>query len=161
LLGIPHYVTLEQVEGTAVDARSDIYYLGITAYEMVTGRRPFQEEDLIKLMDCHINQEMPDPRQYVPDLPEDLIRIIFKASPKNPLDRYQGAEQMLFDLQKISERLGITPEFVPKEPLRMMSLFLFYHEDQLLRLNAILEEFTGKILNIGATIKAAEFKDIE
>ncbi|RPH48795.1 MAG: serine/threonine protein kinase [Desulfobacteraceae bacterium] len=160
-LGTPHYLSPEQVEGNAVDARSDIYSLGITAYEMVTGRRPFVEEDLTKLMDCHINQEMPDPRPIVPDLPEDLIRIIFKAAQKNPLARYQQAEQMLADLQQISERLGIATESNSKEPRKMMSLFLFYRDDQQLRLNAILEEFSRSITDLGATLKAAEFKDIE
>ncbi len=160
-LGTPHYLSPEQVEGNAVDARSDIYSLGITAYEMVTGRRPFPEEDLTKLMDCHINQDMPDPRTIVPDLPEDLIRIIFKAAQKNPSARYQRAEQMLDDLQQISERLGVATESNSKEPRKMMSLFLFYREDQQLRLNAILEEFSRRIMDLGATLRAAEFKDIE
>jgi len=160
-LGTPHYMSPEQVEGAAVDARSDIYSLGITAYEMVTGRRPFLEEDLTKLMDCHINQDLPDPRQIDPDLPEDLIRILFKAAQKNPLARYQRAEEMLADLQQISERLGIVPEPIRRDPRKMMSLFLFYREDQQLRLNAILEEFSRKIIDLGATLKAAEFKDIE
>lgn len=160
-MGTPHYLSPEQVEGTAVDARSDIYSLGITAYEMVTGRRPFQDQDLTKLMDSHINREMPDPRQIVPGLPEDLIRIIFKAAHKNPLARYQQAELMLDDLQQISERLGIATESNLKEPRKMMSLFLFYREDQQLRLNAILEEFSRTITDIGATLKATEFKDIE
>jgi len=160
-LGTPHYLSPEQVEGAAVDARSDIYSLGITAYEMVTGRRPFPEEDLTKLMDCHINKEMPDPRPIVPALPEDLIRIIFKAAQKNPSARYQRAEQMLADLQQVSERLGIAPESNPKESRKMMSLFLFYREDQQLKLNAVLEEFSRMVADLGATLKAAEFKDIE
>jgi tRNA A-37 threonylcarbamoyl transferase component Bud32 len=160
-IGTPHYMSPEQVEGTAVDARSDIYSLGITAYELVTGRRPFLEEDLTKLMDCHLNRDLPDPRQIVPDLPEDLIRIIFKATWKDPLARYQRVEEMLADLRQVSERLGIAPEPVPKDPRKMMSLFLFYREDQQLRLNAILEEFSRKIIELGATLKAAEFKDIE
>ncbi|OQW99542.1 MAG: hypothetical protein BWK74_01985 [Desulfobacteraceae bacterium A6] len=68
---------------------------------------------------------------------------------------------MLDDLQQISERLGIATESNPKEPRKMMSLFLFYREDQQLRLNAILEEFSRRIIDLGATLKAAEFKDIE
>ncbi len=112
-------------------------------------------------MDCHIDQDMPDPRQIVPDLPEDLIRIIFKAAQKNPLARYQHAEQMLADIQQVSERLSIVTESNPKELRKMMSLFLFYRDDQQLRLNAILEEFSRSITDLGATLKAAEFKDIE
>jgi len=160
-LETPHYLSPEQVEGTAVDARSDIYSLGIMAYELVTGRRPFLEEDLTKLMDCYRNQDLPNTRSIVPDLPEDLIRIIFKAAQKNPLARYQGAEEMLADLRQVFERLGIAPEPVSKDPRQMMSLFLFYREDQQLRLNAILEEFSRKIIELGATLKAADFKDIE
>jgi hypothetical protein len=68
---------------------------------------------------------------------------------------------MLADLRQVSERLGIAPEPIPKDPRKMMSLFLFYREDQQLRLNAILEEFSRKIIDLGATLKAAEFKDIE
>ena len=159
--GTPHYMSPEQVEGSAVDARSDIYSLGITAYELVTGLRPFLEDDITKLMDCHVNRELPDPRQVVPDLPEDLIRIIFKATWKDPLARYQRVEEMLADLRQVSERLSIVPEPSPKDPRKMMSLFLFYREDQQLRLNEILEEFSRKVIDLGATLKAAEFKDIE
>lgn len=77
------------------------------------------------------------------------------------LFRFQRAEQMLADLHQVSERLGIAPESNPKEPRKMMSLFLFYREDQQLRLNALLDEFSRSITDIGAILKAAEFKDIE
>jgi serine/threonine protein kinase len=160
-LGTPDYMSPEQVEGTSVDGRSDIYSLGLTAYELVTGQRPFLEKDLTRLLDCHLNRELPDPRQIVPDLPEDLVRVIFKAAQKNPADRYQSTEEMLADLQRVSESLGIVREITPKEQRRMMSLFLFYREEQQLPLNTVLEEFSRKILDLGATLKAAEFKDIE
>ena len=69
----------EQIEGDAVDPRTDIYALGIVAFEMVTGERPFPEDDIGLLMEMHVNEEVPDPAGIVRDLQKPLREFIVRA----------------------------------------------------------------------------------
>jgi serine/threonine protein kinase len=68
--GTVAFMSPEEIEGESVDQRSDIYVLGITAYEMLTGRRPFPEDDLPALLNMHLEQDIPDPAELRPDIPE-------------------------------------------------------------------------------------------
>jgi hemerythrin-like domain-containing protein len=100
------YMAPEQIECKTVDKRTDIYSLGITAYEMVTGRRPFPEDDIKTIMNTHINQDIPDPITLVPDLPEALRRFIIKACHRDPDQRYLDAGQAYKDILPLSGKLG-------------------------------------------------------
>lgn len=75
LPGTVFYMSPEQIEGEMVDERTDIYSLGIMAYELVTGQRPYPEDDLFELMDLHV-QDVPDPRRLIPDLPDELHIVV-------------------------------------------------------------------------------------
>ena len=97
ILGTPLYMSPEQIKGRPVDNRSDIYSLGITFYESLTGRVPFPHGDIGY---CHIHETPPLPSLLNPDIPETLERIIMKSIEKNPEDRYQNVREILEDINR-------------------------------------------------------------
>ncbi len=154
------YAPPEKIQGNPVDERSDIYALGITTYEMVTGQRPFAGKDPTELMSLHLNKDVPDPRSSIPDLPEELSNFILRATKRDPSERYDNVPQILYDLQPLAQQMGLTRHLQVKEQRKMMSLFLFYQDEHQLILKRLVEEFTNELKKIGADIRAADFKDI-
>ncbi|MDB4444313.1 protein kinase [bacterium] len=104
--GTIHYMAPEQIKCAPVDERTDIYALGITAYEMVAGRTPLEENRVKAIMDMHLNRDVPDPGKVVPGLPEALRRFIVKACQRDPSQRYQDIGQALEDLQPLARKSG-------------------------------------------------------
>ena len=158
LPGTVYYMSPEQIEGESVDQRSDIYSLGIMAYEMLTGQRPYLEEDPAKLMELHLKEDVPDPRTLAPDLPDELSYFIKQATQRDPSARFNTVWEIIRDLQPFADTLGIEGKPHLGEQRKMMSLFLFYHEEQQLRLNELVKQFTSEINKIGAEL---EMRDLE
>lgn len=154
------YMSPEEIEGVAVDQRTDIYALGITAYEMVAGQRPFPEDDLMALMDMHLKRDIPDPIQFRPDLPDGLRQFIFKACARDPAHRYADIEQAMGDLKPLANEFGPLYKPFPFEKRRMTTLHLFYSEKQQLALKRLMEEFSVKAQEIGVDLKAADFREV-
>jgi serine/threonine protein kinase/tetratricopeptide (TPR) repeat protein len=99
MLGTPRYMAPEQVEAKSVDARTDIYALGLIFYEMVTGDVPFTAETTLQLMYKRAHETPPPPNSVVPDLPLWLNNIIVKCLECDPGRRYQSARDILSDLE--------------------------------------------------------------
>lgn len=99
-IGSVHYISPEQATGKMVDARSDIYSLGITMFEMVTGRLPFDGENTVTVAMAHLKDPIASPKDSNPDIPESLEEIILTCTEKRPEDRYQTAEEVITDLRK-------------------------------------------------------------
>ena len=95
------YMSPEQIEGDRIDERTDIYSLGITAFEMITGQRPFPDDDMDKFLEMHSTQEIPDPRSLRPDLPDEFCRFVIQASQKNPDNRYGNVTEIINDLKPL------------------------------------------------------------
>lgn len=100
VMGSVHYSSPEQVRGGASDARSDIYSLGITMYEMVTGRVPYDGDTTVAVAIKHLQEEMVPPSRYTPDIPYSMEQIILKCTQKNPDRRYQNMAQLIEDLKR-------------------------------------------------------------
>lgn len=94
LVGTPAYMSPEQVESRAVDARSDIYSLGAVLYEMATGREPFQSESPTELLRQQLQDAPLAPREINPTLPERVQVAILKALAKNPAERFASAGEL-------------------------------------------------------------------
>lgn len=109
LVGSLPYISPEQIEGlTDIDARTDIYSLGITLYQLVTGRVPFEADSEYSLMRKHL-QEMPvPPVQVMPDVPQGLNDIILTAIEKDRNRRFQSAAAMGAALRSLASSLGVT-----------------------------------------------------
>lgn len=101
LMGSVHYLSPEQARGNYSDEKSDIYSLGITMYEMATGRVPFDSENSVSIALMHIREEITPPRCYFPDIPASLEKIILKCTMKRPSDRYQKIDEVLDDLELV------------------------------------------------------------
>lgn len=91
IIGTPAYMSPEQAHGTHVDARSDIYALGVVLFQMVTGREPFEAPTPVAVLLKQINEAMPLARTLRPDIPPDIDEVIQKATAKAPESRYQTA----------------------------------------------------------------------
>lgn len=101
IIGSAHYFSPEQAKGQYVDSKTDIYSLGIVLYEMVTGKVPYDAESPVSVALKHIQEPVIPPKQINPDIPESLNVLILKAIEKEQYKRYQSANDILLDLQKI------------------------------------------------------------
>ena len=100
--GTPYYISPEQVTGDPPpDLRTDVYSLGATFYQMVTGRPPFVAPTPQETMRQHVIEPLPDPRQFVPDLPPSLCALLARALAKEPEDRYQSAAEFIAALDAL------------------------------------------------------------
>jgi WD40 repeat protein/predicted Ser/Thr protein kinase len=100
VLGTPAYMPPEQARGERGDERSDVYALGATLYELVTGQAPFQETDLLVVMTKVLSEDPQPPRHLRADLPVPLETIIGKAMAKDPARRYRSAHALGEDLRR-------------------------------------------------------------
>lgn len=98
-LGSVHYIAPEQARGQLVDARSDLYSLGIVMYEMLTGTLPYNGENAVEIAVKHMNALPTLPRDIAPDIPPELERITLKAMSASVDERYQNANELLSDLE--------------------------------------------------------------
>lgn len=100
-MGSVHYISPEQARGGFSDERSDIYSLGITMYEMVTGRLPYEGENTVAIALAHLEDAMVPPSVYNPQIPQGLERIILKCTEKKPERRYASANEVIADLRRV------------------------------------------------------------
>lgn len=100
VVGSVHYISPEQARGGYSDERSDLYSLGITMFEMVTGHVPFEGDNTVTVALAHLEEPMPDPRTLNPDVSPSLARIILKCTEKRPERRYPNAAAVISDLRR-------------------------------------------------------------
>ncbi len=101
IVGSLHYMSPEQVRGQKVDARSDIYSVGITLYELLTGTLPIKGNSQYEIMDGHLRQTPVPPREINPSIPADLAGLVMLAVRKDPMERIQSAQEFLRALDSI------------------------------------------------------------
>ncbi len=100
VMGSVHYTSPEQARGGYSDEKSDIYSLGVTMFEMLTGRVPFNGETTVAIAIKHIQEEFPSPREYVPEIPVCVEQIVLKCCQKSPDRRYQSMAELIADLKQ-------------------------------------------------------------
>jgi serine/threonine-protein kinase len=100
-IGTPDYMSPEQLSGSELDARSDLYAAGVVLFECVTGRVPFEAETTWALVAKHLEEQPPDPRTLNADVPVELATVILKAMAKEPSDRFESAGHMHDALARI------------------------------------------------------------
>jgi CRP-like cAMP-binding protein len=159
-MGTPFYQAPEQIDCMPLDERTDIYALGITTYEMVTGKRPYPEDSIGKLWNMHLNQDIPDPTKLVPDLPAVLRDFIIKACRRDPAMRYQNMAEALEGLKPLARELKLTKKDTFMEKRKMATLFLIYKDEHQLALKELMDDFSTKVQNLGIVLKAADFRDL-
>ena len=89
-MGSVHYLSPEQARGGYVDARSDIYSLGIVLYEMLTGNVPFDGDNPVSVAMMHMNEAVPPPSRINPSVSPALDKVVLKATAKHQPDRYKS-----------------------------------------------------------------------
>lgn len=110
VMGTAHYMSPEQARGQKMDARTDIFSLGVVLYEMVTGHVPFEGETMTDVLASILRVEQPSLHQSAPEAPVELQRIVSKALLKDKEERYQASKELLTDLKALKQRLEFEAE---------------------------------------------------
>ena len=106
VMGTARYMSPEQIQGTVIDPRTDIYSLGVTFFEMLGGRPPFEANSAMTLMMMHMTDPVPDLNALRSEISPNLVAVVNKSLAKKPEDRYQSAAKMADALGRVSQRTG-------------------------------------------------------
>jgi tRNA A-37 threonylcarbamoyl transferase component Bud32 len=139
--GTGHYMAPEQITGDPVDARADVYALGITAFEMLTGQRPFPEVEAKALLNLHLTRDVMDPAVLKPDIPEPLRDFILRCGRRDPGRRYQSMAQALAALRPMIGTVALNRRVSASESKKRLFFSLKYAHENLARLGPLLEKF--------------------
>lgn len=104
-LGTPQYMSPEQAQGQHIDARSDIYQVGLMLYEMLVGEPPFQHPNAVSVMAMHLSATPRPIRERRPNVPQELERIVLRCLAKRPADRFATAEDLALALDGLARRI--------------------------------------------------------
>lgn len=124
VLGSVHYLSPEQARGGFVDAKSDIYSLGIVMYEMLTGKVPFDGENAVSVAMMHINGKVPAPSLENPAVSPLMDAVVLKATARQPGDRFASADELIMALNDAEE--GVTMSAAGSRPTVMYGVNDFY-----------------------------------
>jgi eukaryotic-like serine/threonine-protein kinase len=160
LPGTAFYMAPEQIESEPVGPGTDIYSLGITAYEMATGQRPFPD-DICAVLKAHITQPTPDPRLLNPDLPGEFCEFIARSTQKDPAARYDNLGQVMVELGSMVKKAG--QEILPhSEPTcRATNLLIMCKNEHQSELNRLMESFSEQLKTIGAELRICDCEDVQ
>ena len=103
VLGTPKYMSPEQITGSRVDGRSDLFSLGVVLYEMLTGQVPFQAPSLVAMMHTVLHAQPEPPTHWVPAVPPAMVSILARCLAKLPEDRYGSAAELVPDLKRFPD----------------------------------------------------------
>jgi len=112
IVGTAQYLSPEQARGGEVDPRSDLYSLGVVLYELLTGKTPFEGETPVEIAMKHLSNTPQPPSKLRPDVPPELDMVVMRALAKNPNDRYQSADEMEGDLDRVARGARVAPATV-------------------------------------------------
>jgi serine/threonine-protein kinase len=107
--GTPEYISPEMAKGDVVDGRADLYSLGVTLFEMLTGRLPFERDDALDLLRAHINEAPPALTDVDARLPPRLAELVARCLRKEPGARFPSAKAMLAAVETLERQLGHAP----------------------------------------------------
>jgi len=110
IMGTVAYMSPEQARGQTIDARSDIWSLGVVLYEMLAGRQPFEGETMTDRLAAILRAEAVPPSDFNRNIPAELERIVLQALRKDIAERYQSADALLIDLQQFKKHLEFNAE---------------------------------------------------
>jgi serine/threonine-protein kinase len=117
MLGTPHYISPGQAQGEIeLDARTDIYSMGVILYEMTAGRTPFSGETSYAIIHNHIYTPPPSPRKIDPEIPQALEDVLLKALAKNPNDRYKTPLALINDYEKAAQGQSVNVQPPKRKP---------------------------------------------
>lgn len=115
-IGSVHYISPEQAKGDVTDAKSDIYSVGAMMYEMLTGKKPFDNDNPVAIAVMHMHDTAERPKAINPDIPDGLEEIVLKAIEKNPEDRYSSTSEMIADIEAFKADPAISFGYYQEEP---------------------------------------------
>lgn len=110
-IGSVHYIAPEQAKGDITDGKTDIYSVGVMMYEMLTGKLPFDGDNAVSVALMHLQVIPEAPRTLNPSIPEGIEEITLKAMQKQPMDRYQSAQDMLTDIERFKMNPSVRFEY--------------------------------------------------
>jgi serine/threonine protein kinase/HEAT repeat protein len=136
LIGTPQYMSPEQINGVAIDKRSDIYALGVILHEMCTGTAPFRGDTLGQMLIAHLQQVLPtiDPKLRNEDVPAGIEWIIRKALAKDPNERYSSVEELSADMARLAKG----------EPTQAQAWYKTYQAREL----QVIQTLSGNTINL-------------
>ena len=157
--GTPFYMSPEQIDCLPVDVRSDIYALGLMAYEMLTGQRPFPGKDAWEVMDLRLKHDIPDPAEIVPDLPGALQKFILRACARDINQRYQNMDQAIGALRPLVQDRRLPKNDLTIEKKKNFSLLLTYSDKNQSALERLVEVFKANAQALGADVEIMAMKE--
>ena len=119
IVGTAQYLSPEQARGGEVDPRSDLYSLGVVLHELLTGKTPFDGETPVEIAMKHLSTPPKPPSKLRPDIPPELDKVVLRALAKSPDDRYQSADEMEADLERVARGAPVSAATASTQVLRV------------------------------------------
>lgn len=158
--GTIYYISPEQIKGDPVNERTDLYSLGVTVYELLTGTLPIAGDDMRALINWHLHEEIGDTRPSFPELPDEIHAFFGKTIRRDPAERFNTVSEAIALLRPLAERFGLPSDAAVCARRKGIGMFLSYDDQVTLEVKRLVEEFSRQVEKAGACVKIAPFEDI-